>query len=157
MNRPYLIPVIFLIIATLQTALSPFLQFDKIHPDWIVVIVLAVSLLKPISETLIWAFWGGLILDMFSDTPFGMFMVSMLIMAYLANFWQGRIRNSFIFPIILTLPYTVLFNTTVLLLLQIFGYQVAWQETINRVIFPAGIFNLLIMVVVYPSMVMMQK
>jgi rod shape-determining protein MreD len=109
------------------------------------------SLLQELEEVVVWTFLGGLILDILTTTPFGVFTTSLLVMSVLANFWQGRLsRNAFVLPILLALPYTMGFNLCGLILMRLAGYTIPWGSALGRIVFPAGLMNVVTMALVFP-------
>ena len=135
----------------LQSVLAPFLNFGSIHPDLVVVIVLGWSILKNFTEAVTWAFIGGVILDVLTSPPFGVFTVSFLLTAILINFWHSRLSDStLLLPILFALPYTMFFNLCNLLFLQVLGYTIAWGSAVRTIIFPAGLMNVAAMALIFP-------
>lgn len=138
--------------ALVQGLIVPHFKFFDIHPDLIVLVILSWSLGSDADEVLPWAFLGGVILDLLVSTPFGIFTLSMLVMALSANIWHGK---SFGHPVfmhaILALPYTTLFNLTAIALLQVFVYPIAWGDALGKLIFPSALINMGTMIIVAPS------
>lgn len=113
--------------------------------------ILAWSLLRNFTESLIWAFLGGIVLDILATSPFGIFTVSLLIMATLANFWHERLfRSSFILPVLLALPYSILFNLCGLVFMQLLDYNLNWGSALRNIVFPAGLMNVIAMAFIFP-------
>lgn len=145
------------LVATLQSALAPYLHFNHVHPNFILVVVLAWSFVKDIKEVFFWAFWGGFMLDMLADVPFGVFTLSLIITAGLANFWQNRYSGHLLLPILLVLPYTILFNLFVLIYMQWVGYAIDWRSVIIRIVFPEAMINIILMALVLPLLIWFNK
>lgn len=129
----------------------PFLSLNQMHPNLIVVLVLGWCFLLERRESLIWAFVGGAWLDILASRPFGLFTLSLLLTALAASIWHDKsFGNPFLVPVVLTLPYTLLFNFFGLLALQVLGYPVAWGNTLLYLMFPAALVNMLAMSFVFP-------
>lgn len=148
--NPYWNIALLIGVAVLQSTLAPFVTFYAVHINLVLVLVLAWSLLRDASEVVMWALLGGMILDMYSSTPFGIFTISLILTALLANFWQTRQISNTILPILLALPYTFIFNMVVLIALQGLGYPIDWRQVLSGTVFPEGVVNIVAMAVVYP-------
>lgn len=144
---------LLILVATLQSALAPYVHFNQVHPNFVLVLVLAWSFVKDGQEVFLWAFWGGFILDMLSDIPFGIFTLSLIITAGLANFWQNKYSGHTLLLVLLALPYTFLFNLFVLIYMQWVGYAIDWRSVIIRIIFPEAIINIVVMTLILPFMI----
>ncbi len=134
-----------------QVSLSPYLQWQTVHPNFLLVAVAAWSMLNPFPKAIGWAFLAGLLLDIFSSAPFGVFTAGMLAVAATANFWYDRFAPSAVLlPVALILPYSIGFDVTTLLLEQLLGRPVVWSGTLLRLIVSAGLLNLVVMMLLYP-------
>ncbi len=132
-------------------SLAPYLSWQTVHPNFLPVAVIALSLLKPFTQAMGWAFVAGVMLDVFSGAPFGVFTVSMLIVAAAANFWYDRFTPSvIILPVALALPYSLLFDVVSLIIQQILGRPFAWSGTLLQLIFSVALMNIPVMLVLYP-------
>ncbi|MEM7033423.1 MAG: rod shape-determining protein MreD [Chloroflexota bacterium] len=151
--------MILLIIATLtQSILGLHTQFNGIHPNLVLVLVLAWSLLFPWPETAIWVFVAGFILDIFSGLAFGLSTVSLLAVSLLATLWRTNDGVNSILAILLALPYTLVFNIIILSLLMIItGKSVAWVSMITQFFFLEGVLNVIAMLFIYPWIIWLTK
>ena len=148
--NPYWNIALLIGVAVLQSTLAPFVTFYTVHVNLVLVVVLAWSLLRDASEVVMWALLGGMILDMYSSMPFGIFTISLILTALLANFWQTRQISNTILPILLALPYTFIFNIIVLIGLQGLGHRIGWGAVLSSTVFPEGVVNVAAMAVIYP-------
>lgn len=139
--------------ALIQTTLSPYLEINGIHPDLVVVLVIAWTILSDLEEGLAWAVVGGLSLDFMSAAPFGLFTLAMVLVAIVANFSHGRIfGSSIVLPLGFTFPLSILFNGFALLILNLLGHPVIWLDAFNKVFFPVALFNTGVMILVFPPL-----
>ena len=140
-----------LLAGVLQSALAPSLSLRYVQPELVLVVVLAWSLQTELPGAVIAALTGGLVLDLLSSAPFGFFSLPLLATALLANFWHDRFAdNAFLLPVVLVLPYSLLFNLGGLIFLQLAGRPILWSGAIARVVFPAALLNLPVMALVFP-------
>jgi len=134
-----------------QVSLSPHLQWQSVHPNFLLVAVVAWSMLNPFPRMVSWAFLAGLLLDLFSAAPFGVFSASMVAVATAANFWFDRFApTAILLPVALILPYSIGFDVVSLLLQQLLGRPVQWSGTLLQLTFSAGLLNLVVMMLFYP-------
>ena len=105
----------------------------------------------PVYHALGLAFAGGVLLVGCSACPFGFFPFCLLHRAALAHSWHNRLSTgAFVLPVLLALPYSVLFTLGALIMLRIFGYAVHWSAALGRIAFLAGLVNVPVMALVFP-------
>ncbi len=141
-----------LIAGVLQSALTPFLSFHTVHPDLLLVVVVAWSMLRDLEDSLPLAFVGGALLDLLSPTPFGLFTLGVLLVSLVTGFWRDKLPDTpFLLAILLMLPYSILFYLIFLPLLWAAGYPMTGLgQVFVGIIFPASLMNVGVMALVYP-------
>lgn len=77
-RRLLLILVVPILAAVVQASVGEHLAIDLIRPDLLVLVVVSWSLLAGASESIWWAFVGGLAADLLSGSAFGVITVSIL-------------------------------------------------------------------------------
>ncbi|MEW5961772.1 MAG: rod shape-determining protein MreD [Chloroflexota bacterium] len=142
----------------LQMTLGPFVKISGVHPDLVVLLVIGWVILRGVGAGLGWALIGGLSLDLVSSAPFGVFTLTMLVVALAASISHGRVfGSSIVLPLSLTFPLSVLFNGLALLLLNLLGRPVLWEEALVYVIIPAAIFDTVVMMLVFPLLYLLNR
>ena len=120
--------------------------------------VIAWTFLRGLREGLIWALIGGLSLDILSGAPFGLFSLTMLIMALVTSLFHGRLfGSSIILPLGLTFPVSLLFNGMALLLLNLLDRPIIWNDAFSYVLVPAAIFNTATMLFIFPLLYLLNR
>ena len=154
-----LIPLITLISAALlQVTLSPYVKISGVHPDLVFVLVIGWMILRGLEEGHLWALIGGLSLDVLSGAPFGVFTLSMLLVALTANLFHGRVLvSSIVLPLSLTFPLGLLFNGLVLLFLDLLGRHIVWSDVFFSKLLPLAIFDTMIMMLVFPLLYLLNR
>ncbi len=100
---------------------------NGIHPDLVMVWVVALSLVYGAREAAWWAFWGGTVLDIFSAAPFGVFTLSLLLVALLASLGELNIyRTSILLPLLAGLIVSVIYYLLLFFFLTTLGAKAAW-------------------------------
>lgn len=140
-------------VALLQTTLAPHLTFRGAKPDFMLLVVISWSLLRGGREGMVWGFFGGLMLDLLSGGPFGVFTLSLVLIGYLSGLGENSIlRGHVLLPVLVVLLVSPLYNITVLALFQLLGRPVLWEAALRHVIWPAAVLDLLALPVVYLSL-----
>jgi rod shape-determining protein MreD len=154
-----LIPLIILISAALlQTSLSPYIKISGVHPDLVFVLVIGWVTLRGLEEGHRWALLGGLSLDLLSGAPFGVFTVSLLLVALIANLFHGRtLVSSVVLPLSLTFPLSLLFDGLALLFLAFLGWHIVWIDAFFSKLLPVAIFNTMTMMLVFPLLYLLNR
>ncbi len=93
MKIAFIILALFFV-AILQVTFVPKLSIYGVFPNLMLVVIIFKSLFKDYREIFIWSLAGGLILDVFSATPFGVFTLSFLIVSFIINFLSRNIWTS---------------------------------------------------------------
>jgi len=138
--------------------LSPFIKINGVHPDLVLILIIGWIILRGLGEGLLWALIGGLCLDFASGAPFGIFTLTMLLVAVTANLSHGRVfGSSIILPLSLTFPLSLLFNGLALLLLVFLGHPVVWLDAFSSVLMPVAVFNTAVMMLVFPLLYLLNR
>ncbi|MBI1879581.1 MAG: rod shape-determining protein MreD [Chloroflexi bacterium] len=142
----------------LQSTLAPYIKISGVHPDLALVIVIGWTILRGLREGLIWALIGGLSLDFLSGGPFGLFTLIMLMVALITSLFHGRLfGSSIILPLSLTFPLSLFFNGLALLLLNLLGRPLVWNEAFSYVLVPVAIFNTAAMLFIFPLLYLLNR
>jgi len=153
------IPLAILISAALlQATLSPFIKISEVHPDLVFVLVIGWVVLRGLEEGLFWALIGGLSLDLLSGAPFGVFTLSMLLVALTSSLFHGRLfGSSIVLPLSLTFPLSLLFNGLALLFLALLGRHIVWSDAFFSKLLPIAIFNTMVMMLIFPLLYLLNR
>ncbi len=147
----YLSLLILGLVVIVQGALLARLHFFGASPNLLLVVVVCWSLLRSVPEGLLWAFAGGLGVDLVAGLPLGMTALALMPTCFLAGLGRSRVfAGSLTLPMLLVALATPLFGWLNLLILQARGLPVDWAGATLRVIVPELILNLLLVPVVYP-------
>jgi rod shape-determining protein MreD len=124
----------------------------------VLVVVIGWTFLRGLSDGLIWALIGGVSLDLLSGGPFGLFTLTTLVAALITSLFHGRLfGSSIILPLSLTFPLSLLFNGLALLILNLLGRPIVWNEAFSFVLVPVALFNTAVMLVVFPLLYLLNR
>jgi len=146
---------ILLLIATviIQTTAMPHLTIMGVKPDLVLLMVISWSLLRGAQEGVIWALIGGMGLDLLSGAPFGTSTVALVALSLLAGMGELSVfRTHITLPLIATLIATLAYDLFFLLLLHMQGCSIAWTDSLNKVVLPSTLFNVLLAPFVYKAL-----
>lgn len=107
---------LMVLLVVLQTAVLPLFPVFGLSPQLPLLFALAWALLGNPNEGLVWAFFGGLLMDLFSLTPLGLTALA-YVLSITAVLWIERALplSRVLLPILLaamtTLVYIILFAT----------------------------------------------
>ena len=124
----YLAIPVMLLLAVVQTAVLPRFPILGLIPQLPFLVALAWGLLRGMNEGIVWAFIGGLLLDLFSIAPMGVTSFSFML-AILAVIWiENAIpADRFFVPVIMAIAATVINLLIYLILLRLLGYPTTLQ------------------------------
>lgn len=141
------IPLFFLA-ALVQATVLPHLRIYGGQPDLIVVIVLAWATLDRGQEGMVWAFFGGIILDLFSGAPLGISALVLIPIAYVVGLTEAQVyRTNIGLPILMSVLGAVGYHIIYLVLLRFFGgVALPWSQALVYVTLPSVLFDLILIV-----------
>jgi len=120
-------------------------------PNLLLVSTIAWGLLYSVREGVIWAFAGGLGLDLITGTPLGTSSLAAMTACLLTGLGRNRVfANNLWWPMVVVVLATPVYGWIVLLTQQLRGLPVDWLASTVRVIGPELILNVATMAVVYP-------
>ncbi len=134
---------LFILAAILQSTLLPRLSVFGGQPDLVVIVVLTWATLSRDQEGMVWAFVGGLFLDLLSGTLLGLSSLVLVPIAYLVGLTEAQVyRNSALLPLLLMAVGSLVYHLAYLLLLHLLtGYPVAWATSLWYVMLPSAFLN----------------
>ncbi len=147
----YLSLLILAVTVIIQGTLLARLRFFGASPNLLLVVVVCWSLLHSVSEGLLWAFVGGLGVDLIAGLPLGTTPLALMPTCFLAGLGRKSIfTSSVLLPALLVALATLIFGWINLLMLSVRGVPVDWNGSILRVMLPEMALNVLLALVIYP-------
>jgi len=147
------------VLAVLQSTLARYIgPHNYIHPNLLLVAVFCWSLLERFQKAVLGALFAGLALDILSAAPFGVFSASMVITAALASVWHERLsRQAFVLPVLLVIPYSIIYSASALIMLQLMGRDIGWGSNLGRLVFSVALMNIAAAVVILPLLQWLER
>lgn len=151
MNYYLLIPLLGLM-ALLQTTLVPALQVFNAVPNLVLLVVVGYTMEYGTPRGLIWAFIGGLWLDLLSGTPLGTSAIALLIVVSVIGLISvGLFRGHVVILALGGLLAGVLYGLITVGILSLLGRQTQWLEVIAGVILPNALYDAILLPLLYPG------
>jgi rod shape-determining protein MreD len=120
-------------------------------PNLLLVTTIAWGLLQSVSEGVVWAFAGGLAMDLITGMPLGTSSLAGMTACQLTRLGRNRVfANNLWWPLVLVALATPVYGWIVLLTAQLRGVPVDWLGSTVHVVGPELALNVASMVLVYP-------
>ena len=147
----YLGMAIMALVVIVQGTLLARLHFFGASPNLLLVVVVCWSLLRSVSEGLLWGFAGGLGVDLIAGLPLGTSSLALMPTCFLAGLGRSRVfGGSLPLPVLLVGLATPLFGWINLLTQQFRDLPVDWAGSTLRVILPELALNILLVLAIFP-------
>jgi len=127
--------------ALLQLTLVPYLQVGGAQPDLILVFAVTMTVAGDLESGLVWAFVGGLMIDVLAPRPLGMTAFALLISVGIASL-LGRVlgRLRYLAPPIAVFVLSFVNSLLILLAFNVLGEPIQIAEPI-RTFLPDAIYS----------------
>ena len=138
------IPILALA-AALQATFVPQIRILSGGPDLVFLLVIAWSINSRLEDGVIWAFAGGIMLDLLSYTPTGASVLGLLCIVFAIYALERRVyRIGFVLMVGVILVGTFWQQWVALLVLALSGFSVNWALALTAVIIPTIFYNLVL-------------
>ncbi len=136
--------------ALIQVTLLPRVSVAGVHLELVLLLAIAWSLLRGPVQGVVWGFVGGLVLDLFSAAPFGVFTLALMLVASASGIGESAVfRQNLLLPLGTTLLGTLLFHLVTLVLLRLLGWPLDWNAELFRIILATMVLNTVCMPFVF--------
>ena len=112
--------------------------------------VLAWTVVRGLPEGLVWAVLGGVLIDLYATTPFGLSALLFTVAALLVG--SARlllVGGSLVLAIIAAFVGTFIVYGPMLALAQALGRPIHWTQSMQSIVLPNAVANAIVMAVVY--------
>lgn len=119
------------------------------RPDLVLLVALSWGVMRGLREGMLWAFVGGLFLDALSAAPFGVWTLTLCLLAYLSNqHWFEALGPTVIRLALIGLVGTLLAHGLVIALASLLGFVPAWHDAGTRML-SSALLNLVLAPFIY--------
>lgn len=139
---------LLLVASILQAVLLPRLRVLGGQPDLVLLLVLAWCILDKRGEGVVWAFVGGLFLDLFSGAPLGISSLAMVPVAFFVSQVEAQLyRESLVLPVVVAMVGALGFHVLTMVFLRFLAdVPMAWTATFTYVTLPSMLFDVILIV-----------
>jgi len=129
-------------VALIQSTVLSRVSVLGARPDLMLLVVLTWAVVRGLDEGLMWAFIGGLIVDLLSGGPLAGTALALVAAAYLAGQSLGEeVGSEVVRLVILGVLGALTYHVTLLVVLGWTGHPVSWGFSLTRVAGPSVILN----------------
>jgi rod shape-determining protein MreD len=156
----YVGAVLLFLASLVQAVVLPEAVPVAARPQLIVLLVVAVCLAEGLYDAIIWAFIGGLMLDLMSVPafPLGSNALLMVLVALLASLGQADpFRNLVVVPLATVFVATLFYFVTMMVFQFALGHVVPMFDNMLRVALPSAILNVILMPVAYSALLWLSE
>jgi rod shape-determining protein MreD len=158
--KTFLSALIIFLAVILQITILPKLTIWGVIPNLVLLLVICQSGIKGYKEGLVWAFYGGLLLDFFSPVNFGIWTASFLFISFIVSFVTKRILGKIdLFSIaVISIISILIFDVTFLSVLKIniLSFELIFNFIrftlpiyFAHIIFKEIIYNTILVIIIY--------
>ncbi len=136
--------------ALLELTIGPYLRVGNAEPHLVLVVGIVVTLALDLEAGLVWAFVGGLVLDVLAQRPLGSSAFALLLClgaAALLGRWFVRLRQ--IVPIPAAFILGVLYSMTLFVAFNALAAPIPVADPLARVL-PSAVFDLVVATLIGP-------
>ncbi|MBI5878942.1 MAG: rod shape-determining protein MreD [Chloroflexi bacterium] len=132
------------LLAILQSSILTRVDPSTLHPDVMLLTIVAWALQRGSREGLVWGFFGGLALDVVSGVPLGLNALVLTAAGYLAGLGEARVfRTNFVLPVLIIAALTVVVFAAHCAYLLLSGNALALDSAIISILAPSLVLNLI--------------
>jgi rod shape-determining protein MreD len=136
--------------ALLELTIGPYLRVGNAEPHLVLVVGIIVTLALDLEAGLVWAFVGGLVLDVLAQRPLGSSAFALLLclgLAALLGHWFVRLRQ--IIPIPIAFILGVVYSMTLFVAFNALAAPIPVADPMARVL-PSAVFDLFVATLIGP-------
>ncbi|TVR18945.1 MAG: rod shape-determining protein MreD [Anaerolineaceae bacterium] len=136
--------------AIMQATFLPNMRLFGGAPDLVYLLVLAWAINANLTNSILWAFVGGLAVDLLSVQPLGTSTFGMLLTVFVINGLGDQLYRIGVLTLIaLVFVGTVVQQISILGILALTGFAVDWLYGLSYIIAPTIVYNLIAIWPVY--------
>jgi rod shape-determining protein MreD len=136
--------------AVLQASIVPQFSILGGRPDLVFLFVISWALNAPLGEGLIWAFVGGILLDLMSAAPTGTSVIGMVLIVFALDIFRQQVYRVGIVTIMwVVLAGTFVQQILVMIVLILSGFNISIMDSLGYVVLRTVFYNFILMFPVY--------
>ncbi len=139
------------LLAIVQTVVGPRLEIFQVRPDLMLLVVLAWTLFNGSHSGMVWAFVGGLWMDVLSGGPMGGSSLALMAAALVVGIGHNRLfrRNPLtLFSVVVV--GSLVYSFAYLGILLLVGRRLELVDMVIKLVLPATLYNSVLMFILSP-------
>ncbi len=157
-SRPYIVAVLILLTALLQSSISPGFEVFGVIPDLVLVFLATWAAVARPRGLIFWGFGAGFLLDVLSGVPTGANMFALSLATFVASIGgAGLFRTNLVWALMATLLGTLVYYPIMMLVLALQGYSVDWLSAIAATTPAAVAVNLMACIFIYRPVTVFER
>lgn len=139
------------VLSIVQTVVAPRLMVWGVRPDLLLLAVVVWSLFNGSHSGIVWAFVGGLWMDILSGGPMGGSSLALIAASLATGIGHNRFfRNNPFVPLAAAIVGTLVYSLVYLGILTLVGHQLSFLETVIELVLPTMLYNSILMLLLTP-------
>lgn len=156
--NPYLMLPLLGGVAMVQTTLLSRITLLGAPPNLMLLVVLVWTLVRGMDEGAVWAFVGGLMLDLLSGGPLGSMALALLAAASLAGQSVGEeVGSQAVRLVILTVLGAMAYHLVLLIILNWSGHVADWGFALIQIAGPSVLLNAVLAPLLLPPLTWVER
>lgn len=151
-NLKRVITLALLIVAAfiLQVSVFPFFSLAHIIPNFMLILVVSIALMRGQVEGMMVGFFGGLLLDIFSGGAIGVYALLYTVMGYLNGYFNKLFyHGNVLLPMGLVIVNCTAYNFVIYITMFLLRKRLNILFYIRRIIIPEVVYTFFIAIFVY--------
>ena len=133
------------LLALLQASLMGHFAIGGVVPGLMLIAVVNWGILRGMDEAMLWGFFGGLCLDVFSGFPMGTSALALVAVASVVSLGEGTfMRTHALLPPATVFAATILYYLVLLFILESTQHNVEWLPALRTIALPSALYNALV-------------
>lgn len=140
-----------------QASLTSLFTIYGVKPELVLIVILASSLYFGTAATLVWAFIGGIWLDIFSGGPMGASSIALMTASIIGGVgYRSLSRYNILVPLFVVVLGSLTFSFVYLIILEIldlgglFAGSLDLGEATKNIVIPTMLYNTTLMLLLLP-------
>ncbi len=134
----------------LQSTLVPFLKIINVHPDIVLMVIIAISVLLGFKMGTLFGFIAGLLLDISTGGTVGIYASVYTLIGFSSGLMEKKVfKDNFLLPLVFCFVGTFIKGFLEYILLRYSGISVSFISSFGVVVFPEAIYNAIMAPFVY--------
>lgn len=150
MRRVIVLSLLIIINFSLQSTIFGFHDTDSVIPNLLLILTMSFGLMRGRKEGLLVGFFSGFLLDAFSSSILGPYMLLYMIIGYINGFFhKNYMIEDVLLPLIVIIADEIVFNIVIYFFFFFLHNQLEFGVYFRRIILPEVLCTALLTIIIY--------